>query len=244
MHEHSLYSALPEQWWPPEQEHLREQAGCWPPVACLGYNLWCLVWRVQSGEDWEAVQSGKARGALNLDAACSGVTTLEHFVVFSSVVAAVGNEGGTRMTVLTSCMCAGLCRLQCAGAGGALKGLLRMHAPAQCAGACSILKGLLRVRAPGQCAGGAGGALKVFCCACVRAGQANYGAANSVCNTLCLQRRAAGLPALALQWGAVGGVGYVAETMKVRTADSLLLSSVACSGAPAHACFGTHGACL
>ena len=45
----------------------------------------------------EAVQSGKAHGALNLDAACSGIATLEHFVMFSSLVATVGNEG--------ACMC-------------------------------------------------------------------------------------------------------------------------------------------
>jgi hypothetical protein len=40
------------------------------------------------------VQSGKAHGALNLDAACSGAASLEHFVLFSSLVAYVGNEGG------------------------------------------------------------------------------------------------------------------------------------------------------
>ena len=49
----------------------------------------------------------------------------------------------------------------------------------------------------------------------VCAGQTNYGHANSSCNTLCLNRRARGLPALALQWGPVSGVGHVAETMKV-----------------------------
>ncbi len=39
------------------------------------------------------MQSGKAHGALNLDAACSGVATLDAFVIFSSVVSSIGNEG-------------------------------------------------------------------------------------------------------------------------------------------------------
>lgn len=48
-----------------------------------------------------------------------------------------------------------------------------------------------------------------------RAGQGNYGYANSVCDMLCMSRRAAGLPALALAWGPVDHVGYVAEILKV-----------------------------
>lgn len=65
--------------------------------ACL-FNYEFDLFAPQSGEDWEAVQSGKALGALNLDAACSGADTLEHFVIFSSVVAAVGNEGGPHVS--------------------------------------------------------------------------------------------------------------------------------------------------
>ncbi|EIE23140.1 hypothetical protein COCSUDRAFT_47508 [Coccomyxa subellipsoidea C-169] len=45
-------------------------------------------------------------------------------------------------------------------------------------------------------------------------GQGNYGYANSVCDMLCMSRRAAGLPALALAWGPVDHVGYVAEILK------------------------------
>ena len=47
------------------------------------------------------------------------------------------------------------------------------------------------------------------------AGQAPYGYANSVCDAVCVDRRARGLPGLSMQWGPVANVGYVAETMKV-----------------------------
>ncbi|XP_046403851.1 fatty acid synthase-like [Ischnura elegans] len=45
------------------------------------------------------------------------------------------------------------------------------------------------------------------------AGQANYGLANSACERLVEARQAQGLPGLAIQWGAVGDVGMVAEAM-------------------------------
>ncbi|KAF2898262.1 hypothetical protein ILUMI_07913 [Ignelater luminosus] len=45
------------------------------------------------------------------------------------------------------------------------------------------------------------------------AGQANYGLANSAMERICEARQAAGLPGLAIQWGAIGDVGLVAETM-------------------------------
>lgn len=43
------------------------------------------------------------------------------------------------------------------------------------------------------------------------AGQTNYGMANSVMERICEQRNAEGLPALAVQWGAIGEVGLVAD---------------------------------
>lgn len=43
------------------------------------------------------------------------------------------------------------------------------------------------------------------------AGQTNYGMANSVMERICEKRAAEGLPALAIQWGAIGDVGLVAE---------------------------------
>ncbi|XP_074097576.1 fatty acid synthase [Cotesia typhae] len=43
------------------------------------------------------------------------------------------------------------------------------------------------------------------------AGQSNYGMSNSVMERICEKRVAEGLPALAVQWGAVGDVGLVAD---------------------------------
>nr|XP_022904132.1 fatty acid synthase isoform X2 [Onthophagus taurus] len=45
------------------------------------------------------------------------------------------------------------------------------------------------------------------------AGQANYGLANSVMERICENRHNCGLPALAIQWGAIGDVGLILETM-------------------------------
>ncbi|KAF7272913.1 hypothetical protein GWI33_014349 [Rhynchophorus ferrugineus] len=43
------------------------------------------------------------------------------------------------------------------------------------------------------------------------AGQTNYGMANSIMEKICEKRRMEGLPGLAIQWGAVGEVGLVAD---------------------------------
>lgn len=45
------------------------------------------------------------------------------------------------------------------------------------------------------------------------AGQSNYGYANSAMERVCEKRNYDGLPALAVQWGAIGDVGVVLETM-------------------------------
>ncbi|KAG7277018.1 hypothetical protein CRUP_001644 [Coryphaenoides rupestris] len=45
------------------------------------------------------------------------------------------------------------------------------------------------------------------------AGQSNYGYANSAMERVCERRRHDGLPGLAVQWGAIGDVGVVLETM-------------------------------
>uniref|UniRef100_A0A8D0GNS8 Fatty acid synthase n=1 Tax=Sphenodon punctatus TaxID=8508 RepID=A0A8D0GNS8_SPHPU len=45
------------------------------------------------------------------------------------------------------------------------------------------------------------------------AGQSNYGFANSTMERICEKRRHDGLPGLAVQWGAIGDVGVVLETM-------------------------------
>lgn len=43
------------------------------------------------------------------------------------------------------------------------------------------------------------------------AGQTNYGLGNSVMERVCELRKSEGFPALAIQWGAIGEVGLVAE---------------------------------
>lgn len=45
------------------------------------------------------------------------------------------------------------------------------------------------------------------------AGQSNYGFANSVMERICEARQTAGLPGSAIQWGAIGDVGLILETM-------------------------------
>lgn len=45
------------------------------------------------------------------------------------------------------------------------------------------------------------------------AGQSNYGLANSAMERICEDRQASGLPGVAIQWGAIGDVGLVLETM-------------------------------
>ncbi|KAJ8919481.1 hypothetical protein NQ315_002102 [Exocentrus adspersus] len=46
------------------------------------------------------------------------------------------------------------------------------------------------------------------------AGQTNYGMSNSIMERICEDRKQAGFPALAIQWGAVGEVGLVAEKLE------------------------------
>ncbi|GFU22758.1 fatty acid synthase, partial [Nephila pilipes] len=46
------------------------------------------------------------------------------------------------------------------------------------------------------------------------AGQSNYGYANSVMERICEQRTREGLPGLAIQWGAIGDVGVIQDTMR------------------------------
>jgi len=48
-------------------------------------------------------------------------------------------------------------------------------------------------------------------CGRANAGQTNYGMSNSVMERICEIRQSEGLPALAIEWGAVGDVGLVAD---------------------------------
>lgn len=47
----------------------------------------------------------------------------------------------------------------------------------------------------------------------VFSGQTNYGWANSVCERVVEERVRAGLPGVAIQWGGIGDVGVLAETL-------------------------------
>ncbi|KAF5284901.1 hypothetical protein FQA39_LY16856 [Lamprigera yunnana] len=48
------------------------------------------------------------------------------------------------------------------------------------------------------------------------AGQTNYGMANSAMERICENRKSDGFPALAVQWGAIGDVGLVAEMLELQ----------------------------
>jgi len=50
--------------------------------------------RAQTGAGWNAAAAPKAWAAQHLDAACRGLPELDHFVLFSSIVAAYGQPGG------------------------------------------------------------------------------------------------------------------------------------------------------
>ncbi|KAK4878179.1 hypothetical protein RN001_010685 [Aquatica leii] len=52
-----------------------------------------------------------------------------------------------------------------------------------------------------------------FVCGRGNSGQSNYGMANSVAERICEQRKTDGYPALAIQWGFIGDVGLVAESL-------------------------------
>eukprot|EP00808_Paulinella_micropora_P018901 g31967.t1 len=58
------------------------------------------------------------------------------------------------------------------------------------------------------------------------AGQSNYAYTNNVLEQLCRARRAAGLPALSVQWGAIGDVGFVARHKN----HGALMSSMTAAG--------------
>lgn len=49
------------------------------------------------------------------------------------------------------------------------------------------------------------------------AGQTNYGMSNSIMERICEKRKADGYPGLAIQWGAIGEVGLVADMQELQT---------------------------
>ena len=70
------------------------------------------------------------------------------------------------------------------------------------------------------------GVVRMLSMGFVIAGQANYGYANGAVDILAEARKSAGLPALAIQWGPIADVGFVAEIMKVHCLD---VQSCSCS---------------
>ncbi|XP_023310919.1 fatty acid synthase-like [Anoplophora glabripennis] len=57
-------------------------------------------------------------------------------------------------------------------------------------------------------------------------GQTNYGMANSVMEKICEKRKQDGYPALAIEWGLIGEVGIVAETLEITEINGALLQSI------------------
>lgn len=53
---------------------------------------------MQTGEGWNTGVVPKAIGGRNLDQASRLLNTVEHFVMFSSIVASAGNEGNPMVT--------------------------------------------------------------------------------------------------------------------------------------------------
>jgi KR domain len=53
--------------------------------------LWLVL---QTGEGWNDAVLPKAVGAVNLDMFSRGISSLKHFVMFSSCVTMLGNQGG------------------------------------------------------------------------------------------------------------------------------------------------------
>lgn len=74
-------------------------------------------------------------------------------------------------------------------------------------------------------------------------GQTNYGWANSVCERVAEERVKAGLPGVAIQWGGVGEVGVLADTLGDIEASSALLH-VQCQVCQVHWVFINKSICI
>ncbi|KAK9803549.1 hypothetical protein WJX73_007935 [Symbiochloris irregularis] len=83
---------------PDEAEQIIQLAERMAPVGGIFHLAMYLADKLlanQTGESWNKVMHAKAHGAHNLDKASRRLDTLEHFVMWSSIVASAGNEGQT-----------------------------------------------------------------------------------------------------------------------------------------------------
>ena len=188
----------------------------------------------QDGESWNKAIKPKAVGAWNLHELSLGLKQLQHFVIFSSIVSSIGHQGerdfppvrhsslpaveirsaeGPKWLNLMSAWFS----IARDGSRCFLRPIrctphdLRQSVPlttslASCQAADNVSMGVLSATEQD------GGMSRE---GSLRAGQANYGYANSAVDTLAESRKLNGLPALAIQWGPIADVGFVAEVMKV-----------------------------
>ena len=98
----------------------REVDDAWQAQGC--------VMSLQTGESWNRTVRPKAMGAWNMDAASHGLPALEHFIFFSSIVAAQGNAGAPTQRHTAPQPCAVSSGVQCCYTGAAWRRMAHMRA--------------------------------------------------------------------------------------------------------------------
>ena len=161
-----------------------------------------LDWPLQTGRSWNAVMHAKAHGARNLDSATRGIKSLQHFVMWSSIVAAAGNEGAHQeltlyhlhlkltMVNLTHAGCTLCLQLSLAD----VQTRVQMLSCNWRLRTCNPANNALMSCRPDEL---------WLCHACLDA--------------LAEERTARGLPALSVQWGVIDGVGVADKSIQVES---------------------------